>query len=76
MMYSSNFFLIKKVSSLATRIIEPETVKLKENLKFETLLVQHMVDKKIKELCSIQIPLVRVNLNEATGNTTSEEKMK
>jgi len=50
MMYSSNFFPIKKVSSLATRIIEPETIKLKENLKLETLLVQHMVDKKIKEL--------------------------
>ena len=49
---------------------------LHEEIGNKTLLVQHMVDKKIKELCSIPIPGVRINWNEATGDTTSEEKMK
>jgi len=52
-----------------THMIRPDTVQLKNNLTFDAIPVQIM-DKKVKELRGIQIPLVKVMWNEANGNIT------
>ncbi|XP_050890177.1 uncharacterized protein LOC127095544 [Lathyrus oleraceus] len=56
-----------------SHVIEPESVELRDNLEYEALPVK-VLDHRIKELRGKQIPLVRVLLDDITGDSTWERE--
>jgi len=60
---------LRKYISDLSHVISLDTVQLKNNLTFDAMSIQ-ILDNKVKELRSKQIPLVKVVWNETTGDTT------
>ncbi|KAL2342679.1 hypothetical protein Fmac_003964 [Flemingia macrophylla] len=54
-----------------SHIIMPDTVKLKDNLTFETMPVQ-IIDRRVKQLRNKKVPLVKILWNKDTEDSTWE----